>query len=46
MPKPSSPSLSIAQSGRCGELVVQYTLLTRGIESAPLSTDTGVDLVA
>lgn len=38
--------LSKAQIGRCGELLVQYALLTRGIESAPMSTDTGIDLVA
>ncbi len=35
-----------AQIGRCGELLVQYELLLLGIESAPLSTDTGIDLVA
>ena len=46
MPNPPAPVLSAAQIGRCGELLVQYSLLTRGIESAPLSTDTGVDLVA
>jgi hypothetical protein len=39
-------TLSKAQIGRCGELLVQYTLLMQGIESAPMSTDTGVDLVA
>ncbi len=39
-------SLSTAQIGRCGELLVQYELLLRGIESASLSTDAGVDLVA
>lgn len=38
--------LSTAQIGRCGELLVQYELLIRGIESAPLSTDAGIDLVA
>jgi len=38
--------LKSAQIGRCGELLVQYLLLTRGIESAPMSTDHGVDLVA
>ena len=41
-----SQSLSTAQIGRCGELLVQYHLLLLGIESAPMSTDTGVDLVA
>ena len=38
-------SLSNAQIGKCGELLVQYQLLLRGIESAPMSTDTGIDLV-
>jgi hypothetical protein len=39
-------ALSKLQIGRCGELLVQYTLLLRGIESAPMSTDAGIDLVA
>jgi hypothetical protein len=39
-------SLTTAQIGKCGELLVQYQLLLLGIESAPMSTDTGVDLVA
>jgi hypothetical protein len=39
-------TLSTAQIGRCGELLVQYRLLLLGIESAPMSTDSGVDLVA
>ena len=39
-------SLTKAQIGRCGELLVQYELLLLGIESAPLSTDAGIDLVA
>lgn len=38
--------LSKAQIGKCGELLVQYRFLLCGIESAPMSTDTGVDLVA
>ena len=38
-------SLATAQIGKCGELLVQYQLLLRGIESAPMSTDTGIDLV-
>ncbi|MBV7417904.1 hypothetical protein KW830_05485 [Comamonas sp. CMM03] len=38
-------SLAKAQIGKCGELLVQYHLLLRGIESAPMSTDTGIDLV-
>lgn len=32
--------------GRCGELLVQYKLLKLGIESAAMTTDAGVDLVA
>lgn len=39
-------ALKTAQIGRCGELLVQYMLLLRGIESAPMTTDSGVDLVA
>ena len=39
-------SLNKRQVGRCGELLVQYMLLKRGIESASLTTDPGVDLVA
>lgn len=35
-----------SQIGRCGELLVQFSLLRRGVESAPMTTDTGVDLVA
>jgi len=35
-----------AQIGRCGELLVQYRLLLCGVESAPMTTDSGVDLVA
>jgi hypothetical protein len=38
--------MNTAQIGRCGELLVQYRLLALGIESAPMSTDAGVDLVA
>ncbi|WP_447742947.1 hypothetical protein [Variovorax boronicumulans] len=38
--------LTTAQIGRYGELLVQYELLSRGVESAPMSTDTGIDLVA
>jgi len=38
--------LTTQQKGRCGELFVQYMLLKHGIESAPLTTDTGIDLVA
>jgi hypothetical protein len=39
-------ALKTAQIGRCGELLVQYILLKQGIESAPMSTDSGIDLVA
>jgi diketogulonate reductase-like aldo/keto reductase len=39
-------TLTKAQIGRCGELLVQYQLLSRGVESAPMCTDRGVDLVA
>ena len=42
----SSTALRTAQIGRCGELLVQYHLLLRGIDSSPMSTDVGVDLVA
>src|SRR6267154_2155816 len=38
--------LTTAQIGRAGELLVQYRLLLLGIDSAPMSTDTGIDLVA
>ncbi len=38
--------LSNMQIGKAGELLVQYKLLLCGIESAPLTTDAGVDLVA
>jgi hypothetical protein len=38
-------TLSTAQIGKCGEMLVQYRLLLLAIESAPMSTDTGIDLV-
>jgi len=38
--------LNTQQVGKCGELLVQYELLKHGIESAPMTTDYGVDLVA
>ena len=38
--------LSTQQIGKCGELLVQYILLKHGVESAPLTTDPGIDLVA
>jgi hypothetical protein len=34
------------QIGKSGELLVQYKLLLHGIESSPLTTDSGIDLVA
>ena len=34
------------QIGRSGELLVQYTLLLNGIDSSPMTTDYGIDLVA
>jgi hypothetical protein len=38
--------LTTQQIGKYGELLVQYQLLKHGIESAPMTTDTGIDLVA
>lgn len=35
-----------AQIGRAGELFCQFQLLKYGIESAPMTTDAGIDLVA
>ena len=37
--------MSTLRIGRCGELLVQYKLLKLGFESAPMTTDFGVDLV-
>ena len=34
------------QIGKAGELLVQYKLLRSGIESSPLTTDSGIDIVA
>ena len=34
------------QIGRAGELLVQFRLLRLGVESAPMTTDSGIDLVA
>jgi hypothetical protein len=39
-------AISKQQIGRCGELFVQHQLLLDGIESSPLTTDVGIDLVA
>lgn len=38
--------LTKQQIGKCGELLVQFELLKRGVESAPMTTDSGIDLVA
>jgi hypothetical protein len=38
--------LSTAQIGRAGEYLVAYRLLLLGIDSSPMSTDAGIDLVA
>jgi hypothetical protein len=38
--------LTTQQIGKCGELLVQYHLLQNGVESAPMTTDSGIDLVA
>lgn len=38
--------LSTQQIGKLGELFIQYRLLQLGIESAHLTTDAGIDLVA
>ena len=38
--------LTKQQIGRSGELLVQQKLLLHGVESAPLTTDSGIDLVA
>lgn len=40
------PRLTTLQIGRMGELLVQYELLRHGIDSAPITTDAGIDLVA
>lgn len=38
--------MKTAQIGKCGELLVQYQLLMHEVESAHLTTDSGIDLVA
>lgn len=38
-------SLRAAQIGASGVLLIQYRLLKHGIESAPMTTDRGIDLV-
>ena len=46
--EPTSDAIkrTTAQIGRCGEILVQYRLLRYGVESAPMTTDYGIDLVA
>jgi len=44
--EPNPPRLTTQQIGRLGELLVQFELLRYGIDSAPMTTDAGVDLVA
>jgi hypothetical protein len=39
-------SLSTAQIGRAGEYLVSYRLLLLGVDSSPMSTDAGIDIVA
>jgi hypothetical protein len=46
VPDPSARRLSTHQIGRLGELLVQYELLRYGIDSAPMTTDSGIDRVA
>jgi len=38
--------LSTQQIGKSSELLVQYRLLQRGVESAPMPTGSGVSLLA
>jgi hypothetical protein len=40
------PLITSSQIGKCGEILVQFRLLKLGIESAPMTTDAGIDLVA
>lgn len=44
--KANSNRLTTQQIGKMGELLVQYELLSHGIDSAPMTTDAGIDLVA
>lgn len=39
-------TLSTLQIGACGVLLLQYRLLKMGIDSSPMTTDSGIDLVA
>jgi len=44
--KAAARELTTQHIGRLGELLVQYELLRCGIDSAPMTTDSGVDIVA
>ena len=47
MPTEKNPrQLTTQQIGRLGELLVQYELLRHGIDSSPMTTDSGIDLAA
>ena len=39
-------ALGNTQVGRCGKILVQYHLLRHGVDSAPITADLGIDLVA
>jgi len=43
--RPGTDALRTAQIGASGVLLIQYRLLKCGIESAPMTTDAGIDLV-
>ena len=45
MSKPK-PKITTAQIGQCGVFLLQYELLLSGVESAAMTTDYGIDLVA
>jgi hypothetical protein len=45
MPRGRKPELTTAQIGASGVLLIQYRLLKRGIDSASMTTDDGIDLV-
>ncbi len=44
--KDDRPAVPTSRIGRCGELLVQYRLLCADVESAAMTTDAGIDLVA
>jgi hypothetical protein len=41
-----TPKSSKQHIGKAGELLVQYKMMRHGIDTSPMTTDTGVDLVA